>query len=322
MILKLPSSFTGSFNYVDCGARGDLSNPLLSVFENSRYIGFDPGLTMPSIKEDSSVYFPVALAKETGLVDFYQTKNLNCSSIFIPNQGFLDRFMQVGEFFEITETLTLKAVALDDYLPAQGINNVDFVELDTQGSELGILQGARNLLSSGVLGVRVEVEFSTMYHDQPLFGDVDSYLRQFGFMLFDLERYHLRRKTAPVDGLSREQIVWGQALYFKDWENDLAASTKQSLCKLAVIASFYGFHSYALEIVEYLLGNDVKLLSSKEKDQLKEICNHGAPVQSLTLIDRIFGLYKRMFGSSKSSFHGMNEKSAIDSSDNSYFWKD
>lgn len=177
--------------------------------------------------------------------------------------------MVVDDFFKIIETIPLKVVASYEYLPQHGVNDVDFMELDTQGSELDILQGAKNFLSSSVLGVRVEVEFSPMYHDQPLFSNVDYFLSQYGFMLFDLERYHLRRKAGPVTSYSREQIVWGQALYLKDWKSSSCTFTKQKLGKLATIASFYGFHSYAFEVIDYLLMDDAHILTPQEKEELK-----------------------------------------------------
>jgi FkbM family methyltransferase len=313
----LPESFTGPFNYVDCGAVGDFSNPLLSVFSNSLYIGFDPELAVPLEKDNASIYFPVAVSKESGEVQFHRTQNLNCSSFFVPNHEFLDRFIQVGEFFRIVETVPVKVIALDEYLRQQTILDIDFIELDTQGSELDILKGAKDFLSSNILGVRVEVEFSAMYYNQPLFADVDSYLREFGFMLFDLDRYHLRRKTAPVNVFSREQIVWGQALYFKDWKIAPQPFAKQKLCKLALIASFYGFHSYAFEIFEYLVKDDTQILTLQEKGQLKAINFNKA--EKLRGGFRAF--LKNEYGKFWRSFRGLNKKVTVPI-DSNYFWKD
>jgi FkbM family methyltransferase len=269
--LKLPGEFTGTFTYVDCGARGDTSNSLLMAFSKSRYIGFDPGFTgSPGKGGGDHFYFPVALGKRSETLDFHRTGNPNCSSIFIPNQEFLNRFVEIGPFFKIEETLPINLVALDEFLPQNGIEDVDFIELDTQGSELDILNGARRFLSTGILGARVEVEFSEMYRGQPFFADVDDHLRHQGFMLFDLERYHVRRKSCPPDVPSREQIVWGQALYLRDFHT-LAlhgGQGTQKIAKLAIIASFYGFHSYALEIMMHLLENE-QALSNQEMDELR-----------------------------------------------------
>lgn len=271
MVIKLPVGFTGKFTFVDCGAVGDSSNPLLRNFKDSRYIGFDPGLSDTLTNDDQSISFPVAVAKESTQIEFHRTKNPNCSSVFKPNNEFMNEFMEVGDFFEVMDTISLKTVALDEYLPLQGIEDIDFIELDTQGAELGILQGARGFLSSNIVGLRVEVEFTEMYHDQPLFGDVDAFLRQFGFRLFDLERYHLRRNSYPAGVDSREQIIWGQALYLRDFRSfsNEPAILKQKLAKLALVASHYGFHSYALDIVNHLVQLD-GFLNSMEKKELED----------------------------------------------------
>jgi FkbM family methyltransferase len=271
MVIKLSVSFTGKFTFVDCGAVGDSSNPLLSNFKDARYIGFDPGLSDTLTNDDKSISFPVAVARESAQIEFHRTKNPNCSSVYKPNNGFMNEFMEVGDFFEVLETISLKTVALGEYLPLQGVADIDFIELDTQGAELGILQGTQGFLSSNIVGLRVEVEFAEMYHDQPLFGDVDAYLRQFGFRLFDLERYHLRRNSYPAGVDSREQIVWGQALYLRDFRafSNESAIRKQKLAKLAVVASHYGFHSYALEIINYLAQQD-GLLDAAEKKELED----------------------------------------------------
>ena len=56
------------------------------------------------------------------------------------------------------------------------MDRVDFIKLDTQGSELDILHGAGSLLDN-CSGLQLEVMFSPLYEGQPLFADVDAYLR-------------------------------------------------------------------------------------------------------------------------------------------------
>ena len=135
---------------------------------------------------------------------------------------------------------------------------VDVLELDTQGSELEILRGADVLLRDNVLALQVEVEFAQMYTDQPLFGEVDSHLRGYGFSLSDLTRYLGRCRTLEPHQPTRGQLLWGQALYLRDYER--LATAEQKL-RLAVLGSFYGHDDYALEIVEQLL----HLLSAAEQ---------------------------------------------------------
>ena len=48
----------------------------------------------------------------------------------------------------------------------------------------------QHTLNRAIFGVEVEVEFIEMYQDQPLFNEVDSFMRERGFYLFDLKLYY------------------------------------------------------------------------------------------------------------------------------------
>jgi len=52
------------------------------------------------------------------------------------------------------------------------------------------------LTLNNVVGIEVEVEFSELYEKQPLFNDVDNFIRDKGFELFDLRRGYWIRKVA------------------------------------------------------------------------------------------------------------------------------
>ena len=72
------------------------------------------------------------------------------------------------------------------------ISTPTVIKLDTQGSELGILESAGDL--SACEAIYVEAEFLEFYHGQPLFGDLFQYLRDNGFELKDLKRtFHRKR---------------------------------------------------------------------------------------------------------------------------------
>lgn len=275
-MIKLPKNLTGSFIYVDCGARGDSIKKVVSAFADAHYIGFEPDAEeckrLMARAQAGYSYYPVAIGKQSGSANLLVTKNPGCSSLYTPNRAFFEPFQECGPFFDVVSTQQVQLVALDDYLSQNGIMDVDFLELDTQGAELDVLYGAQNFLKNSLVGVKVEVEFAEMYKNQPMFGDVDGWLRQHGFILFDLERYHLRRKSCPPQADSREQIVWGQALYFRDFRSlasDLLIK-KQKLSKMAMVASYFGFHSYALEVINYLT-QDTDLLTVEERKAIEDL---------------------------------------------------
>lgn len=137
------------------------------------------------------------------------------------------------------------------------IADVDFIKVDTQGSELFILQGATHALRAGAFGVEVEVEFAEMYEGQPLYADVDKFLRPIGFELFDLKLSHMKRSAGKQWGKRKGQLIYGDALYLKD-SPQLAAmlqglpeeQQRGKVLRALSICFLYGYFDFAFEIFE------------------------------------------------------------------------
>ncbi|PIP37489.1 MAG: hypothetical protein COX19_16635 [Desulfobacterales bacterium CG23_combo_of_CG06-09_8_20_14_all_51_8] len=274
--LKLLEKQNAPFLYVDCGARNEFNNLLVEMLPTAKYIGFEPDRQecdrLVRLAKQGYSYYPVALGKSAEKRSLYITSNSACSSLLQPNNEFWDQFLYCAEQIKIEAIQEIQTVPLDSFLPGIKIHHIDFLELDTQGTELEILQGAESFLSSTVLGIKVEVEFSYMYQNQPLFSDIDPYLRQFDFMLFDLSRHRYRRVNYPNECETRGQLLYGQAFYLKDY-HVIKADKKDAFYKLIFIADFYGFHDYALEVVNFLLSGDAGRLDHFESDMLEQIRN-------------------------------------------------
>ena len=176
--------------------------------------------------------------------------------MFEPNHVLIDRFYS-AEDFKIERKIQVNCDTLDNMLTVHDIKDVDFIKLDTQGSELLILQGAENLLSShNVFGIDVELEFSQMYKDQPLFGEVDAFLRNKGFTLFDI-KIPLGRKTRKtgLNGHSKGQALWTRVVYFRDF-SAMGKGFPESYCskkayKSIALAELHGFPDFSLELLEF-----------------------------------------------------------------------
>ncbi len=245
--LSLPPG--GPLIYVDCGARG-VANRFQRVFRTAEYIGFEPDADecarLEAKRKKRRRYYPLALAGQPGRRRLHVTRSPACSSLLPPSSAFVDRFLGCGALFEVVADREVETVTLDQHLSAEGIADVDVLKLDTQGSELEILEGADQTLRS-VLAIQVEVEFSPMYQDQPLFGQVDAFLRERGFSLFDLATYRGRRVTLRPVQPTRGQVLWGQAVYLRDDDGSVAPARR---LRLAALSRFYGVPDYALEILD------------------------------------------------------------------------
>ena len=290
---------------VDIGASGGLSDNWRKAKKYLRFIGFEPQEQDYLRPSESSLvkdtFINKALYQQRATIDFHWTKKPGVSSIFAPDYEFLKQFPE-AERFKISKTVKIEADCLDSQLAQRQITDVDFIKLDTQGSELLILKGAIDTLAS-VSGLEIEVEFSPLYKDQPLFSDVDKFVRSLGFQLFDLKPCYWKRKLAKKYGGLKGQLIFADALYllkldvFKQRLNGIEGGLlrKSKLLRAIAITLLYGYLDYAAAIFE--LGKDA--FSSKEKRIFyQEIKKHIVSAVRLPYFPgrgRIATLFKKLY---------------------------
>jgi FkbM family methyltransferase len=245
---------------VDVGARGGLKSNWAAAERHLRLIGFEPDkrefgrLSGRPQPDAARTFLDVALHNQRGPIRFHIARDRGLSSIFEPDRTFLDAFPEANRF-DIVEVQPIDADTLDNQLGTHHVTDVDFIKADTQGSELFVLEGARSALAKTVIGVEVEVEFTPIYRGQPLFADVDRFLRDLGFVLFDLRPCYWKRAEGRTLGGPRGQIIWADALYLKSLSG-LGTSMasldpglrKSKALKSVAVALLYGYCDYALEI--------------------------------------------------------------------------
>ena len=152
----------------------------------------------PSFKKDTSkvehqlkklgfnnnVYLhDIALSDKQDIVDFYVTQKLNCSSLRKPNNEVLYDRKDITTYEKIqTQTDTLDNVL-------GHLSHIDYLKLDTQGSEYEILLGASKTLSK-VLYIKCEVEYIELYEGQKTKEDVINLLSQHNFEAVGIANPH------------------------------------------------------------------------------------------------------------------------------------
>jgi FkbM family methyltransferase len=250
---------------VDVGARGGLQPHWQPLRDHITWIGFEPdarsaGALTPADVPARSHILPTALSDARGRVTLHCTRDAGDSSLLRPNRPFLEQFGH-PERFDVVDTVELDADTLDSQLSSIGVSAIDVLKLDTQGSELAILQGARQTLARGVLAVDVEVEFSPMYERQPLFAEVDQFLRPFDLQLVDLAPRRSPYLAGEHLHLARGPVVWAEALYFPTVDRltrDIAARASEAhgprLAKACLVALSYGLADYAIALIERAAG--------------------------------------------------------------------
>ena len=204
----------------------------------------------------NEIHIPLALGKAVEERTLYVTKAPMCSSLYPPNEPYLKRFAGLPELVNLDFSFEIDTTTLDNFCQEEEINEIDFLQIDVQGADLDVLEGSKKILSCGTLAIQIEVEFSPLYTNQPLFADVDTFLRKHDFTLFDVSRSYRLRARSPIRSLVRSgQLLWGDAFYFRDLireDMDEKLKSPERILKLACIADIMNFPDYTLEILEYL----------------------------------------------------------------------
>lgn len=87
-------------------------------------------------------HIPLGLSNTTGESTLYVTKAPMCSSLYQPNEDYLKRFAGLLELAGVDFTIEIETTTLDDFCQQEGIKEVDFLQIDVQGAELLVLEGA------------------------------------------------------------------------------------------------------------------------------------------------------------------------------------
>jgi FkbM family methyltransferase len=191
-----------------------------------------------------------AISSTEGKATLYITKQPGLSSILKPNYDVINKYY-TDPVFGIESTVEVPTISLDHAAERNDFQDACFLKVDTQGSELDIMKSGKRLLEKNVLGVYVEVGFHRFYVDQPLFSDVDLYLRNLSFSLFDLHRVLMRRGSHQSDLYSRRQVIWAHALYMKEPDTILQGDDDEVLLRatrLLGLALAFEHFDIALEL--------------------------------------------------------------------------
>ena len=175
------------------------------------------------------------------------------------------------ERFEILGEDSLEADTLSNQLKQNDVKKLDFIKIDTQGSELEILKGSENLFDD-LIGIEVEVEFSELYIGQPLFSDVHNYISNKGFTLYDIKRQYWKRRLHNGNIANKGQLIFGDALYIKSPEeiiNNISLSTFDDRVTY-IIKALYVYISYGLYDLALKLLSNSSELTSENKTQIKK----------------------------------------------------
>lgn len=171
------------------------------------------------------------LARTTGRHRLYVTRIPQASSLRKPKPAsfLLKRWRQDGGL-DVAQEIEIDCITLERFVQEQKLSYVDFLKLDTQGSELDILRGGGDFLRK-ISIIKCEVEFVQLYEGQPLFDEVVGTLATYGFRFFAFE------EGAEVYG----KRIWSDCMFIQSKFTDQAR-----MMRAAAILIHIGYYEEAL----------------------------------------------------------------------------
>lgn len=262
----LPSKPT--INVLDIGAmtfgyRSELYGPLQEA-GICRVVGFEP--IEKACEELTQMYpndcFLPNCAGNGKRGRLHVTECAMTSSLYEPAQEVLEQFENLSSLMKVAHVEEVDTVRIDDVLD-RFPGPIDLIKNDTQGAELDIFAGAVTCLQSALV-IHCEVEFVPLYRNQPLFSDVDGFLRQQGFGFHRFNDISARlRSSFPYELVYQTpgtQMLWGDAVYVRSLLA-LQELAPEQLLKLAIITHMlyqsYDLSLAALQSYDSLCGTEI-----------------------------------------------------------------
>ena len=277
---------------VDVGARGGMQSHWRPYADLMRIDLFEPDAEACQVQAQKAPgnesWFPVALGGVTGTGRLHVTQKPSGSSLYPPNHDLMFRFGPTT-YGSLAKIIDVPLMTFSDFIDKHQRPLPNLVKLDVQGAELDIFKGTRAEHWRDLLAIQTEVEFAELYNGQPLFGDVDAYLRQQGFVLYDVlpvRSYRFQGNTSHAY-LRRHlnllknrrdvscRLIAGDAFYLRDPVQLVAGGDLTAILKMFVILVLYRFLDEALWLAE--AARDAGHVSPADAAEMIAVVQRAAP---------------------------------------------
>ena len=215
---------------------------------------------------------PYALwSKETELL-----LNINnspgTSSVLESNMHFLSQFDD-SQRYESKNKITISTRTIDNLHNSGELIDVDFMKIDIQGAEVEMLKGGVNFLKNNLVGLESEVLFTYLYHNQPLFSDIEVFVRQeLGLELWDIRKTYWKYSQSRYKNPTKGRLIFGDALFLRpistldSWLLGMDDEKAKAKLHMLIITTFaYGYLDYS----DTILNSDFvdKYISEEDKQK-------------------------------------------------------
>jgi FkbM family methyltransferase len=234
----------------DIGAcEGEDSIRFARLFPRARVFAFEPlPANQTLIRANFTRYgvtnaelVPVALSDRAGEASFHvssgRPSNLfagenwnygNKSSSLLPPAS----TSPMHGWIEFKETVKVRTMTLDAFCAERGLDRIDFIQMDVQGAEQMVLNGARTMLPR-TTAIWLEVSDQELYKGQKLRTDIEAFMCSHGFTLGHTVRREIEGDQLYVN--TRRIRVWPYLIKHRTRDSLRNARTLAGRTKRAVL---------------------------------------------------------------------------------------
>lgn len=252
---------------VDVGASVEAPGIWRPIAAASTYVGFDPDSreAAPAAEGGFRRKLTVneAVTSQAGVqeVRFHLARVPTCSSTLEPDLAALGNY-HFRDYFETERQVTAPAATLDAIFGRLGLDRIDWLKCDSQGTDLRIFRSLGERLRNGVMALDVEPGLIDAYRGEDLFADTHKHLVANGFWLSRLDvkgAVRIRDATlkssyageadraAFAERAIRQSPGWCEARYLRSLES-LGDAQRDCYAMLFVFALLDEQPGYALDV--------------------------------------------------------------------------
>lgn len=195
---------------VDIGAsHGRVTRKLMKLFPAAQAYAFEPNPAYRAVLQEQSEkndhFHPVfqGLSDKPGTFTLNVTASPGATSLLKPNQRSREMF---PEGSSVEKTVEVEINTLDQWNTEER-RRIDLIKMDIQGNELNALKGSEKTLENGVALIYTEIMFNSLYEGAALYSDIDIWLRERGYCL-----YNMYKPRMDSNGM----LVWANAIFIRN----------------------------------------------------------------------------------------------------------
>lgn len=184
------------------GNKGHWTDVILEEFKDNCQLHItEPNNKLRSFMEikyeyrDNIIYNSLPLYKESTVVQFYYFENFNNELSGIYNGG--EKWDGLPTKVKSTQSITL-----DDYCGVKNIEHIDYLKIDTEGSDMDVLLGGSKTFSEDKVGI-IQIEYSEHWQRAGYsWVDLKSISKKYGYKIYryiDNNFWEVSEENPPFD---------------------------------------------------------------------------------------------------------------------------